>query len=174
MQEVCEIRIFPPFEILLRKIKHPLKKLKLITLAYHSVYLDKKTKIQIHKFLHGDINNPDKLLKPLCLNTINFIQQSLKNAKKLFLFYYRLGLFVLGCSPGGNGSNFWTLLLNGDINLSITMTFVSTIAALGMMPFWIYTLGPYVSEDDLVIISQQIFCSSHFLVFVFGYFWRQS
>jgi hypothetical protein len=35
------------------------------------------------------------------------------------------------------------------------MTFVSTIAALGMMPFWIYTLGPYVSEDDLVIISQQ-------------------
>ena len=37
---------------------------------------------------------------------------------------FRLGLFVLGCSPGGNGSNFWTLLLNGDINLSITMTFV--------------------------------------------------
>ena len=54
------------------------------------------------------------------------------------------------------------------------MTFVSTIAALGMMPFWIYTLGPYVSEDDLVIISQQIFCSSHFLFLVFGYFWRQS
>ena len=51
---------------------------------------------------------------------------------------FRLGLFVLGCSPGGNGSNFWTLLLNGDINLSITMTFVSTVAALGMMPLWIF------------------------------------
>ena len=110
--------------------------------------------------MHGDINNPDKLLKLLYLKTINYVQQSWKNIKKLPIsFFCRLGLFVLGCSPGGNGSNFWTLLLNGDINLSITMTFVSTIAALGMMPFWIYTLGPYVSEDDLVIISQQITCS---------------
>ena len=120
------------------------------------------------------INNPDKLLKPLCLKTIIYIQESWKNIKKLFLFYYRLGLFVLGCSPGGNGSNFWTLLLNGDINLSITMTFVSTIAALGMMPFWIYTLGPYVSEDDLVIISRQISRSSHFSFLVFGHFWQKS
>jgi len=77
---------------------------------------------------------------------------------------FRLGLFVLGCSPGGNGSNFWTLLLNGDINLSITMTFVSTIAALGMMPFWIYTLGPYVSEDDLVIPFGQLMMSLFSLV----------
>ena len=44
---------------------------------------------------------------------------------------YRLGLFTLGCCPGGTGSNFWTLMFNGDINLSITMTAVSTIAAMG-------------------------------------------
>ncbi len=44
---------------------------------------------------------------------------------------FRLGLFVLGCCPGGTGSNFWCILLGGDINLSITMTFISTIAALG-------------------------------------------
>jgi sodium/bile acid cotransporter 3/5 len=69
---------------------------------------------------------------------------------------FRLGLFVLGCSPGGNGSNFWTLLLNGDINLSITMTFVSTIAALGMMPLWIFLLGPYISDGDLVIPYTQL------------------
>ena len=53
----------------------------------------------------------------------------------------RLGLFVLGCSPGGTGSNFWTLLLDGDINMSITMTFMSTMLALGFMPLWIFTLG---------------------------------
>ena len=53
----------------------------------------------------------------------------------------RLGLFVLGCSPGGTGSNFWTLLLDGDINMSITMTFMSTMLALGFMPLWIYSLG---------------------------------
>ncbi|XP_013777547.1 sodium/bile acid cotransporter-like [Limulus polyphemus] len=53
----------------------------------------------------------------------------------------RLGFFVLGCSPGGIFSTFWTVLLNGDVNLSITMTFLSSLAALGMMPFWIFTLG---------------------------------
>ena len=44
---------------------------------------------------------------------------------------FRLGLFVLGSCPGGTGSNFWCILLNGDLNLSITMTFISTVAALG-------------------------------------------
>lgn len=44
---------------------------------------------------------------------------------------WRLGLFVLGCCPGGTGSNFWTLLFDGDVDLSITMTFFSTIAAMG-------------------------------------------
>jgi len=53
------------------------------------------------------------------------------------------GLLVLGCSPGGLGSNFWTLLLGGDVNLSITMTFVSIIAALGMMPLWMFLLSGF-------------------------------
>ncbi|XP_055343853.1 ileal sodium/bile acid cotransporter-like [Paramacrobiotus metropolitanus] len=53
----------------------------------------------------------------------------------------QLGLFTMGCSPGGGASNFWTLLLEGDTNLSITMTFLSTALALGMMPFWLFTLG---------------------------------
>jgi sodium/bile acid cotransporter 3/5 len=44
---------------------------------------------------------------------------------------WRLGLFVLGCCPGGTASNFWTLLFDGDVDLSITMTFISTLAALG-------------------------------------------
>lgn len=46
---------------------------------------------------------------------------------------WRLGLFVLGCCPGGTGSNFWTLLFDGDVDLSITMTFFSTIAAMGQL-----------------------------------------
>ena len=41
------------------------------------------------------------------------------------------GLLVLGVCPGGLASNFWTLLLDGDVNLSITMTFISSIAAMG-------------------------------------------
>ncbi|XP_045584542.1 hepatic sodium/bile acid cotransporter [Procambarus clarkii] len=59
----------------------------------------------------------------------------------------RLGLFTLGCSPGGTSSNFWTLMFDGDINLSITMTAVSTVCAMGMMPLWMFTLGGKLLED---------------------------
>ncbi|EFX76606.1 hypothetical protein DAPPUDRAFT_248773 [Daphnia pulex] len=53
------------------------------------------------------------------------------------------GLLVIGVCPGGIASNFWTLLLDGDVNLSITMTFVSSIAAMGMMPLWLWLLSPF-------------------------------
>jgi len=54
---------------------------------------------------------------------------------------FAIGLFVTGCSPGGGASNFWTLLLDGNTHLSITMTFLSTIASLFMMPLWMNLLG---------------------------------
>jgi len=61
--------------------------------------------------------------------------------------YERLGLLLLGCCPGGVGSNFWTAMLGGDINLSVTMTFFSSISAFAMTSFWIWALGtPLVSE----------------------------
>jgi len=72
---------------------------------------------------------------------------------------FRLGLFLLGCCPGGTGSNFWTFLLNGDINLSITMTFVSTVSALGMMPLWIHLLGPLLTQGKLYIPFGQLIFS---------------
>lgn len=53
------------------------------------------------------------------------------------------GLLVIGVCPGGLASNFWTLLLDGDVNLSITMTFVSSIAAMGMMPLWLWLLSGF-------------------------------
>lgn len=45
---------------------------------------------------------------------------------------FALGLFVTGCSPSGSASNIWTILLNGNVHLSVTMTFLSTIGALGI------------------------------------------
>ena len=41
----------------------------------------------------------------------------------------------------------WTVLLNGNLDLSITMTFISTVAATGMLPLWMYTLGKQVYAD---------------------------
>ncbi|TMS32873.1 hypothetical protein L596_000668 [Steinernema carpocapsae] len=43
---------------------------------------------------------------------------------------FALGLFVTACAPGGGASNYWTLLLDGNAHLSVTMTFLSTLASL--------------------------------------------
>ncbi|XP_018320320.1 solute carrier family 10 member 6 isoform X2 [Agrilus planipennis] len=58
----------------------------------------------------------------------------------------QLGFFFTGSSPGGGGSNIWTALLDGNIDLSITMTGISTLAAFGMIPFWIFTLGATIFD----------------------------
>ncbi|XP_076313207.1 ileal sodium/bile acid cotransporter-like [Tachypleus tridentatus] len=63
---------------------------------------------------------------------------------------FRFGVFILGCSPGGSSSNFWTLLLDGDVNLSVTMTFFSSIAAIGMMPLWLFILGRNIIDNKTV------------------------
>jgi len=51
-----------------------------------------------------------------------------------------IGAVLIGCSPGGSTSNLYTYWSKGDVALSITMSFMSTIAAFVMMPFWIWLL----------------------------------
>ncbi|VDN49451.1 unnamed protein product [Dibothriocephalus latus] len=46
---------------------------------------------------------------------------------------FGFGLFIMGSAPGGGASNVWTRLLDGDLNLSMTMTLISSLAALGML-----------------------------------------
>ncbi|GFY76014.1 p3 protein [Trichonephila inaurata madagascariensis] len=67
----------------------------------------------------------------------------------------RLGLFTFGSSPGGGASNMWTVLLGGNLNLSITMTFISTLAALGTIPFWLFTLGKTILEGTNIVVPFQ-------------------
>lgn len=74
---------------------------------------------------------------------------------KLFLannIALQLGLFVTGCSPGGGGSNLWTYILGGNLHLSITMTFLSTLAAFAMMPFWTMTLGRLIFAEGHIVV----------------------
>ncbi|XP_044149668.1 sodium/bile acid cotransporter 4 [Bufo gargarizans] len=52
-----------------------------------------------------------------------------------------VAVLLCGCCPGGNLSNIMSLLVNGDMNLSIIMTTSSTLLALLLMPLclWIYS-----------------------------------
>ncbi|CAH1994356.1 unnamed protein product [Acanthoscelides obtectus] len=59
----------------------------------------------------------------------------------------QLGLLFTGASPGGGASNLWTLLLGGNVGLSIVATAMSTIAAFATMPFWLFTLGKTIFES---------------------------
>lgn len=45
----------------------------------------------------------------------------------------RLGLFFTGVSPAGGASNIWTVLLGGNLDLSITMSTTSTLFSFGML-----------------------------------------
>ncbi|KAK7071074.1 hypothetical protein SK128_024596 [Halocaridina rubra] len=58
-----------------------------------------------------------------------------------------LGLFLTGCSPGGGGSNMWTYLLGGSLDLSVTMTFISSLGAFVALPLWIYALARTIIQD---------------------------
>ncbi|KAK3892948.1 hypothetical protein Pcinc_003216 [Petrolisthes cinctipes] len=69
----------------------------------------------------------------------------------------QLGLFVLGCCPGGGASNMWTHLLGGSLDLSIVMTFFSTLVAFGAIPLWVYLLGEMIVKGaDFVIPYKNI------------------
>jgi hypothetical protein len=62
---------------------------------------------------------------------------------KIFRFDHAtsLGLISTASSPGGGSSNIFTALLAGDVDLSVTMTFLSTIFSFGTFPFWLWLLG---------------------------------
>ncbi|CAC5396307.1 SLC10A3_5 [Mytilus coruscus] len=75
-----------------------------------------------------------------------------------------LGIFVAACCPGGGASNIYSFLLGGDLSLSITMTALSTIMALGMMPMWLYTLGQQFIDSTIQVPFLNIFTTLLILI----------
>ena len=60
-----------------------------------------------------------------------------------------VGLVLDGTCPGGWFSNIFSLLLDLDVVLSLTMTFMSTFLALGMMPLNLLIYAtPYTGDND--------------------------
>merc|ERR1740131_916623 len=78
----------------------------------------------------------------------------------------RLGLFVTGCSPGGGASNIWTIMFNGNLDLSVTMTAVSTFSAFFMMPLWMVLLGEVIISDTEIVVPYSSIVKYGFLLVV--------
>ena len=66
----------------------------------------------------------------------------------------KLGLILAGSAPGGNASNFWTSMFDGDVNLSITMTLISSISSFGMTSLWVWLLGMQFSGERHIKVSR--------------------
>lgn len=57
-----------------------------------------------------------------------------------------VALIVVGCTPGGTTSNLFTYFAGADVALSVSMTALSTIAAVVLMPLTLYLYaGGYTS-----------------------------
>ena len=93
--------------------------------------------------LYGGLTGGKILYCQLKIYFMNDLQTAFGFAKLLKLSNITgLGLLAIGACPGGGGSNIFAYLLDADLELSITMTFVSTICALGKFIYCILRQRP--------------------------------
>lgn len=77
-----------------------------------------------------------------------------------------VGCILIGCAPGGTSSNLFTYWSNGNVALSITMSFCSTMAALGMLPLLIFLLITLALDGDRIEIAwDSVFISLLLIIF---------
>ncbi|XP_006750057.1 ileal sodium/bile acid cotransporter [Leptonychotes weddellii] len=59
---------------------------------------------------------------------------------------------IMGCCPGGTASNILAYWVDGDMDLSISMTTCSTLLALGMMPLCLFIYTKMWVDSGTIII----------------------
>ena len=62
-----------------------------------------------------------------------------------------LGLLLMACTSGGNASNMFSYFSRADLALSVSMTAVSTLASVIMMPTLLYVYAASISQADMEI-----------------------
>ncbi|XP_006131096.2 ileal sodium/bile acid cotransporter [Pelodiscus sinensis] len=63
-----------------------------------------------------------------------------------------VAVLIMGCCPGGTSSNILAYWVDGDMDLSISMTTCSTLLALGMMPLCLFVYTKMWTETESIII----------------------
>ncbi|XP_058599158.1 ileal sodium/bile acid cotransporter [Panthera onca] len=61
-------------------------------------------------------------------------------------------VLIMGCCPGGTASNILAYWVDGDMDLSISMTTCSTLLALGMMPLCLFIYTKMWVDSGTIII----------------------
>lgn len=61
---------------------------------------------------------------------------------------YFMGLVLIACCPGGSSSNVFSMLVKGDVALSVTLTAISSIITLFTLPFIMEVAAQFISEQS--------------------------
>ncbi len=79
-----------------------------------------------------------------------------------------LGMFLVASCPGGNVSNFMSLLAGGNVALSVSLSAVSTLASIVMTPlnftFWAQWYAPAAQELQLIALDPWAMISTILLI----------
>ncbi|XP_013030097.3 ileal sodium/bile acid cotransporter [Anser cygnoides] len=61
-------------------------------------------------------------------------------------------VLIMGCCPGGTASNIIAYWVDGDMDLSISMTTCSTLLAMGMMPLCLFVYTKMWTDSDAIVL----------------------
>ncbi|NWS96042.1 NTCP2 protein, partial [Mionectes macconnelli] len=61
-------------------------------------------------------------------------------------------VLIMGCCPGGTASNVIAYWVDGDMDLSISMTTCSTLLAMGMMPLCLFIYTKMWTDSDAIVL----------------------
>ena len=82
---------------------------------------------------------------------------------------YFMGLVLVACCPGGSSSNVFTMLANGNVALSVTLTALSSIITLFTLPVIMAFTARFVSTysgEDIVLPVGKLIVQNIVLLFV--------
>ncbi|NXE49977.1 NTCP2 protein, partial [Casuarius casuarius] len=61
-------------------------------------------------------------------------------------------VMIMGCCPGGTASNIIAYWVDGDMDLSMSMTACSTLLAMGMMPLCLFIYTKMWTDSDSIVL----------------------
>ncbi|XP_038184639.1 ileal sodium/bile acid cotransporter [Arvicola amphibius] len=108
--------------------------------------------VEIHKFL-GHIRRPWGIFVGfLCQFGIMPLTGFILSVAFGILPVQAVVVLIMGCCPGGTASNILAYWVDGDMDLSVSMTTCSTLLALGMMPLCLFLYTKTWVDSGTIVI----------------------